>query len=159
MSGWKSINMKHLSALLFVAIMMVFTACNKDVADSATSTSIVGTWELRQTSAAMLPTPFNYPVGNGTVLKFTDTTYESYDKGTFVKSGNYTIVKDSTFEENICMLPEPGMFSHRIIYDGNSTTTKRFIQVIGNKLIFMSGCYAVDAGTYTQYEKISESGK
>jgi hypothetical protein len=155
----KRINMKHLFSIAFVALITVFLGCNKDVADTATSTSIVGSWELRQTSAAMLPTPSTYPVGNGTILKFTDSTYESYDKGTLVKSGNYTVVEDSTFEENVCMVQQPGMFRHRIIYDGNTTATKQFIQVISNKLIFMSGCYAVDAGTNTQYEKISESGK
>ena len=139
-----------LSACL-ITFIACFVSCRKENKDI--STSIIGTWELRHSSAAMNPTTNNYPRGNGNLLKFTNDSYEIYKNNQLVQSGYYTIVNDSTVEENVCLVFSAGRFTNRIIYDGNYNDSKQFIEISNNKLTFISGCYALDDGHTSEYEK------
>ncbi len=96
----------------------------------------------------------NHPVGNGTILKFTGTTYERYANGQLVKSGQYAIIPDATVEKSVCLVYAKNQFANRIEYDGNSDE-KVFFQVANNKLTFVSGCYALDAGHSSVYERLA----
>ena len=116
--------------------------------------SIVGDWELRQTSAAMMPGEVNHAVGNGTILKFSGTNYEKYANGQLVKSGQYAIIPDATVEKSVCLVYAKNKFANRIEYDGNDSD-KVFFQISGNKLTFVSGCYALDAGHSSVYERLA----
>jgi hypothetical protein len=144
-----------LLAILFGGFIISIESCKKvntkqniDIASS-----IIGSWELRQSSAAMNPTPKNYTVGNGNILKFTIDNYETYVNGTLVKKGLYAITMDTTVEANVCLVFSKDQFANRIIFDSAYNMPKIFIQISGDKLTFISGCYAYDAGDSEEYEK------
>src|ERR1700710_151176 len=89
-----------------VALLLFLGSCKKDKANSVVLT---GSWEIRSAQTSIIPT-ISFPPGNDSILKFTATTWLLYSKGSLVKSGNYTIVDDSSFDG------PPGQFTHRIIY-------------------------------------------
>ena len=131
-------------------------ACNKnDNKKLKSNASLIGTWELRESSAAMNPTVSKFVAGNGNLVIFTDNTYEFRRDGQVVKSGKYKVISDSTVEQSVCLIFPKGEYAQRVSYDGN-VEPKRFFQISGNKLSFVSGCYAVDAGHKEEYEKLNE---
>ena len=99
----------------------------------------------------MLPL-MSYLPGNGNILKFTDNTYSVSSKGQVVKTGNYTIAEDHSF--NALVVPE-GQFIHRVDYQ-DSTQQKVFFQVSGDTLTFLSGIFALDSGVKMQYRLVSQ---
>lgn len=145
--------MKSRLALFITVAAFAFLSagCKKDKA--AAYLSIEGTWELRQASGMIT---INYPPGNGNKLKFSATGYEAYENGQPVKSGGYTIVEDSTVVANTCLNLPQGSFTMRIIYDNQPTAEKTFFELEANKLSFISGCYAYDAGHSLVYEKVAD---
>ena len=141
---------------LFVAIALVIAgACNKDQAKKSDNNqdSIVGDWELRKTSGGMMPGEQVYPSGNGDILKFEDGRYERYINGALIKSGEYEIVSDNTVSQSVCLVMPDGQFTNRIIYDNDTVSEKVFIQISNNRLTFISGCYALDGGHSSEYER------
>jgi hypothetical protein len=141
---------------LFVVIALVIAvACNKDQAKKSGNNqdSIVGTWELRKTSGGMMPGEQVYPSGNGAILKFDNGHYERYVNGSLTKTGEYEIVSDGTVGQSVCLVMPDGQFTNRIIYDNETVSEKVFIQVSNNKLTFISGCYALDGGHSSEYER------
>jgi hypothetical protein len=145
--------MKQAKTLLLIASCIVFLgSCKKNASKDGDETTIIGIWELRQTSAAMVPGAVNYAAGNGNRLEFTATTYKIYTNGQLTKSGNYNIVSDSTVQKSVCLVFPAGQFTSRIVYDGDNSR-KEFIEPDGNKLTFVEGCYALDAGHQSLYEK------
>lgn len=145
-----------LLAILFGSFLISFEGCNKDnpIQNSDIPVSITGTWELRQTSAAMMPSPTNYASGNGNKILFTNNLYETYANGALVKKGNYEIILDTTAATNVCLVLSKGQYAKRIVFDSAYNTPKIFIQIVGNQLNFISGCYASDAGHSEAYEKV-----
>ncbi len=143
------------NSILIFCFITCFVSCKKESPQEKNelSASIIGTWELRQTTAAMNPDETNYLPGNGNVLKFTNASYENYTNGQLVKSGAYVIVKDKTVEKSVCLVIPSGQFMNRIIYDSNYNDNKIFIQFSNNKLTFISGCYAYDARHSSEYER------
>ena len=97
--------------------------------------------------------------GNGHILKFSKTGYERYESHQLVKKGRYAIVADPTVESSVCLLFPVGQFTNRIVYDNNNAAEKQFLQITGNKLTIVAGCYALDAGHRLEYEKIAETGE
>lgn len=146
-----------ITVICLCGIASLFTACKKtDSPKKPFTHSISGTWELRETSAAMNPQVSTFAPGNGHILKFGDTSYEKYETGQLVKKGEYAIVPDPTVESSVCLLFPVGQFTNRIVYDNDGDARKQFLQIDGNKLVFVSGCYAVDAGYRMEYVKIDE---
>jgi hypothetical protein len=142
--------------ICFSTFIILSGSCKKEKADKGCidlSNSLAGTWELRQTSAAMNPVVSNYPAGNGNILKFMNDNYEKYSNGQLVSSGRFSIVSDPTVETSICLVFPAGQFSNRIVYDSNNSAPKEFIQISNGKLIFISGCYALDAGQKSEYQR------
>src|SRR5436305_11925461 len=145
------------SAILSICISTLinfFIGCKKD--STYMSDSIIGTWELRQAQTGMIPTK-NYSAGNGNILKFTKTDYEVYSNGQLTKKGHYTITSDASVEDNVCLIIESGKYTTRIIYDSDYMARKEFFQISNSRLSFLSGCFALDGGSFTEYEKIEES--
>lgn len=143
--------MKRSKTFLLIACCVIFLgSCNKNANKDASS--IIGIWELRQTSAAMMPGVTTYAAGNGNKLVFTTEGYQLYTNGQLAKSGNYNIVSDSTVQKSVCLVFPAGQFANRIVYDGDNSH-KAFFELAGNKLTFVEGCYAVDAGHQSQYER------
>lgn len=151
--------MKPFKLVFYCIFLLIFIAgCKKDGAEKNGDirSLLTGTWELRQTSGGMMPGIANHLPGNGNILKFTDTDYKVYAKGQQVKKGHYTIVADSTIEQSVCLVFPSGQFSNRIVYDGNQGENKMFLQIINNRLTFISGCYAYDAGSSTEYDRLQD---
>jgi hypothetical protein len=136
--------MKLLTAAMAVSLLFL-GSCKKD---KANSTILTGSWEIRSAQTSIIPT-ISFPPGNDSILKFTATTYLLYSKGSLMKSGIYTIVDDSNFDG------PPGQFTHRIIYDGD-TTLKKFFKVTGTTLTFAWGIFELDGGSIVQYERVPE---
>jgi len=141
--------MKKNILLLCVSILTIFSACKKGIHNN--SNSIVGAWELRKVTANLSA---DYPSGSGIILKFSDTTYQSYSNGLFQKSGHYLIIGDTTIGLNSCDSYSASQFSNRIIYDNDTSSNKQFIQISNNVLsIFSAGCPAIDGGALYKYER------
>ena len=142
--------MKFLSMIL--GIITVFSGCEKEgVIDKS---SLIGTWELRQQQAGMIPTA-DYPSGNGALLTFTETEYRHYKNGSLLKSGTYELVKDTTVSESVGLVIPPGQYTTRIIYDNNTAAPKTFIDLREGKLYLVSGFFPLDSGVSQVYEKTS----
>ena len=150
--------MKFLVILTIVGSMGIsFQSCKKyeGKKDIDTRKALVGTWELRETSGGMIPGATNYPPGNGNVLKFTEDTYIISKNGQVVKSGKYLLVEDTTVEESVCLIMPKDEYTNRLVYDGDFSATKVFIEISGKRLKFVSGCYALDAGHKEEYETLA----
>ena len=113
---------------------------------------------MRETSAAMNPKSEIYAAGNGNILDFTGTNYKIYKSGSVIKNGQFTVVQDTTVSTSVCLIFPKGEYISRIIYDSNYTATKIFYQIGGDRLTFISGCYAYDAGHSEVYERVSSVG-
>jgi hypothetical protein len=145
-----------ISYLILLFILPLFNwGCKKSTDRS--SDSIIGFWELRETSAAMTPNIDKYAVGNGNILDFTGTNYKIYKPGSAIKSGQFTVVQDTTVSTSVCLVFPNEEYINRIIYDSNYAATKIFYQVEGGRLTFISGCYAYDAGHREVYERVSST--
>jgi len=129
------------------------TGQDKEGKFNSVSTAIIGTWELSKTTGAMNPNPTIYTSGNGNLLKFTASGYEKYQNGVLVKTGTYTIVQDLTVSESVCLNFDAGRYTDRIIYDNDNSSPKQFFEISNNKLNFIAGCYAYDAGHTMEYQK------
>ncbi|HRH59226.1 MAG TPA: hypothetical protein PL045_01585 [Chitinophagaceae bacterium] len=140
--------------ILTVFCSSIITACSKDSARE-TDAAITGTWELRQVSDSIQP--IDYPAGNGNLLKFTNTVYEIYINGLLTKSGEYKIISDNTVRESVCLEIADGQYTERIIYDNDTSAVKQFIEISGNTLSFIAGCYANDGGHSEKYEKLQSN--
>jgi hypothetical protein len=154
MSGGKISCMRsRLVATCFCVLIVFFFACKKDNRENKVKShvSIVGTWELRQATAAMNPLATNYAPGNGNILKFTDQNYEAYKNGQLVRRGSYAIVPDTTVETNVCLIFPDGNFQNRIDLADTAIVIKQFIQISNDTLSIIAGCYAIDAGHTAKY--------
>src|SRR5882757_5700169 len=145
--------MKSFFLLLCTAALVTASgSCKKSNSGDDVSKLILGTWELSSSQASIIPT-INYPPGNGNLLKFTGSGYQSYTNGQLVKSGTYAIVADSTAETSTGLIIPAGQFTHRIVYDGDNSGNKVFLQVTGTGLRFVSGYFPVDGGSGRIYAK------
>lgn len=135
------------SLLLAFSFAVYLTSCKKSVPGN---TSIIATWELSKVAGQLT---INYPAGNGTKWKFTEDSYEFYSNNVLQKSGTYSLVNDNTVSQSVCIVFPANQFSRRIIFDNHSDSAKVFIEIAGNKLSMVSGCFAYDAGSIQEYIK------
>jgi hypothetical protein len=146
-------NKKMKRIAIIVCTCMVFIAACRKANTTTGNISLAGTWELRQTSA--MGGLKNYAPGNGNLIKFTDSTYKFYSNNTLVKSGIYTTTADDSAAETLCLQLPENEYTNRIIYDNASDSTKVFFDLDNNVLKMISGCFAYDAGSSQQYERIN----
>jgi hypothetical protein len=146
--------MKHLIGCFFLTILVVLASCAKRDHGSCFdpgSKGIEGTWELRKASSMLVS---DYPPGNGRTIRFTGNKYEKRENGQVIQSGEFSVIYDPTASESTCMNIAAGQFSNTIIYDNNINGQKIFLQLTGDQLLFMSGCFAVDAGVALTYVRL-----
>lgn len=115
--------------LLSIALAFGFSGCKKDIPVSG---SLTGTWELRQDGGGWSAIVDHKP-GNDTLMIFTGTTYSFYTKNKLVRSGAYTVRKDTSFMY--------GQLKNRIIFDGNTDDMRQFFDIQNNKLSFWIDAY------------------
>ena len=144
----------YLLHVWMIGLILGFASCKKDSqsVDKNIPSYLKGTWELRKRISS-IPT-INYPEGNGNKLEFTGTSYKRYTDGQLAKTGTYTIVADGSVTQSVCLVIGDGQFKNRIIFDGENTGTKIFLNVTGDQLEFISGCFAVDAGSSVLYARV-----
>ena len=147
--------MRRALFIICVGTMITVLACckNDSIEKNKEENTIVGTWELRQAQTGMMPT-VNYNPGNGNILKYTDVNYEMFTNGVLTKSGTFVLVNDTTAQATVGIVVTAGQFTDRIVYDNDLTAPKKFLQVVNNKLTFLSGYFPLDYGSKTIYERI-----
>ncbi len=150
--------MRYIVLVFCFGVLVTLTACNKKIAVSQNvdPANLVGTWELRETQAGMIPNT-QHPPGNGNRFRFTGTTYERYTNGSLVKSGSYSIVQDSTVEKEVGLVVPPGQFTRRIVFENNLSADKTFFELSSGRLVLLSGYFPTDGGSRQAYEKVEES--
>ena len=143
--------MKNIFPCFLLFIVFVSAGCNRGGHGGCfepNSKTMEGLWELRKANSMLVS---DYPPGNGRTIRFTGNKYEKRENGQVVQSGEFTIVNDATASESTCMNIASGQFTNRIIYDNNTNGQKVFLQLTGDQLIFMSGCFALDGGVALTY--------
>jgi hypothetical protein len=142
--------MKRIFPLFVLFIMFGFAGCKRDHDGffEKNSKAIEGLWELRKTSS-MLTT--DYPPVNGRTIKFTGNKYEMRENGQVTRSGEFFITNETTAGQPTCLNIAAGQYATRIIYDNNINAQKVFFQLTGDKLTFISGCFAIDTGVALDY--------
>ena len=142
--------------LLFpLYLVMLITACKKQQhapIEVMAADNIVGTWELRHVQNGMIP-DIAYPAGNRHILQLSLTGYQFYTNGQLEKSGSYVLVRDNRSVKGECFELAAGQSISRLIFDGDRNNSKIIQQPAANSLIMLSGCSALDSGSYTSYEK------
>jgi hypothetical protein len=146
---------KVFGIMLISCIMLTMFACKKNSGDKSENNSLIGYWELAETSSAMMPARQHGP-GNGNVIEITATTYKKFGNGQVIKSGVYTTMEDNTVEQNVCLVIEDDRYTRRIVFDTAFSATKSFYEIRNGKLAFISGCYAYDAGHREEYRRVNK---
>jgi len=147
--------MKYFMATIFItAVILCLGSCKKDIAGSS-STSVIGTWELRHAQTGMIPT-IDYSQGNGNMLVFSGSGYERYTNGMLVKTGTYTLVRDDSVETSVGLVIPRGQFTNRIIFDDDLASPKTFVEVLNDELTLLSGFFPTDGGSEIVYQRIQD---
>jgi hypothetical protein len=144
---------KNIIALLLFSGLLIQCESNKTNSNKGSQTkssvespfgtehlaqSIIGKWELRKSVGGYGGGPTTYPFGNGSILKFADTVFESYQNGQLIESGVYKIHKESNSLN-------PTLY--RLVYVKQSEIFKYFEKLENNQLVI-----SVDADDgYTNY--------
>lgn len=145
--------MKSAVPAIFLSILFVLlSACNKETSNADTKRLLLGEWELRKVQSGKAPV-VEYPAGNGNTLLFTTAGYKMFVNGQLNNQGSYTIINDTTAQSEVCLVLQPGEYQNRIVYDKSESSKKVFLQISGDTLTFLSGCFAYDGGTYKEYRR------
>lgn len=139
-------------ALSFAFILFLSPGCKKSNPEVNQSGSFVGSWELRLIQGS-IPSR-NFAPGNGHIIQFTNDGYKVLDSGRVKEEGHFTITPDSSVEANVCLEVKAGQFTNRITFSASSNPNKVFYNIEGNRLTFLSGCFALDGGSSKMYERV-----
>jgi len=140
--------MRYFIPIIGLSFLLIFFAgCQKR--EENRSTTLDGAWELRQIRGNLT---LNFEPGNGNVLKFNGSHYEVSSNGQITSSGTYEVVPDLTAETELGISITGGQYVNRIIFE-DSTDSKIFYQLSGNKLTFGKGFFPLDWGSFTEYAR------
>ena len=141
---------RSVTLLLCVLFMLTFTiSCKKETVK--TKEGIEGVWELRKISGSWATQ--TYQPGSGNDISFTGIHYEIKENGQLVESGEFEIIADATAGESTCLDIEAGKYTQRIDFKNARYPQKVFLELSGNKLTLLSGCFALDGGSRREYER------
>jgi hypothetical protein len=140
--------MKYLIVSISLASLLLnIISCKKE--SNSQFTALEGVWELRQKGGSLTTT---YPPGNGNTIEFFGNHYEFISNGQVTKRGRFNIVRDLSAGNGTCLVIPVNQYTNRIIYD-YGVNKKIFFQISADKLTFLSGCFAIDAGSFQDYVK------
>lgn len=123
--------------ILLVTTAAVTFSCKKEV---PISDSLTGTWELSADFSGWGGSHTHKP-GNDTLLVLTSGTYSFSQKGTVVRSGNYTTKKDTIHIYN--------QLGNRIIFDADDPNyVHEFFTVQNNELNMFDDAWDGSGTTY-----------
>ena len=142
--------MRSSFSIVTVLILLIsgFAACHKE--NIVGANDIEGKWELRKIIGSWSTT--NYQPGNGNTISFDGDRYIISQNGQ-ITSGSFIIVTDPTVSESTCSIIPAEQYTNRIIFDNNSNGQKTFFELSENKLTLLTGCLAVDARSFSEYER------
>ena len=141
---------RSVTLLLCLLCMLAFTiSCKKETVK--TKERIEGVWELRKISGSWVTQ--TYQPGSGNDISFTGNLYQIRENGQTVESGEFEIVADPTAGESTCLNIETGQYTQRIDFKNARYPQKVFLELSGNKLTLLSGCFALDGGSRREYER------
>jgi hypothetical protein len=139
--------------ILFIVFILMICAygCQRGISKEKNipSTSLYGSWELRQQQSGMIPV-VAYPAGNGTGLLFTKDSFETRINGNLVQSGTYTLVEDPDVQTEVGLTFPAGRFNRRIVFK-DSTTAKIYLDISNDTLTLVSGYFPTDGGSMRIY--------
>ena len=143
--------MKRSATLLLCLLSMLTFAisCKKETVK--TKEGLEGVWDLRKISGSWAT--LTYTPGSGNNIIFAGTHYEIRENGQLVESGEFEIVADATAGESTCLDIETGKYTQRIDFKNARYPQKVFLELSGNKLTLLSGCFALDGGSRREYER------
>jgi len=115
--------MRQLTSSLFIFLVPFIISCNKTKEE--TSLSITGSWELRKSYGGFIAVDTVYYLpGNGNILTFSTTTYQSFSQGRLIETASYKIIKDTT----------AGQISNRLVLNNRPDFEKIFIEMDSERL-------------------------
>jgi hypothetical protein len=141
--------MRALAYSSLVICVLFLWGCDKD--SSKSDSSLVGKWLLVKQQAGM---SVESEPSSVETLEFTSSTYKHYIDGTLVGSGPYQIIQDESVEEEVCLVLPDDQYGKRIQFD-LTEARKYFFEVKDNSLNIVSGCFAYDAGVFSNYTRCS----
>lgn len=137
----------------FCILFLLFCAAGCKKSDTAIAVdSIQGKWEIRAIQAGMTPTLI-YEAGNGHYLLFEGNNYKEIKSGATILTGTYTVRKESTSIEG-CPNSSPQPVMTKMIWSPSVGGREPFFYFDGNRLKFISGCFALDGGIFSEWEKV-----
>ena len=141
---------RSVTSLLCLLFLFSFTmSCKKETVK--TKEGIQGVWELRKISGSWATQ--TYQPGSGNDISFTGTLYQMRENGQVVENGEFEIVTDATAAESTCLNIEVRQYKQRIDFKNARYPQKVFLELSGNKLTLLSGCFALDGGSRREYER------
>ena len=141
---------RSVTLLLCLLFMFTFTiSCKKET--EKTKEGIEGVWELRKISGSWATLTYTSASGNNII--FAGSHYEIRENGQLVESGEFEIIADATAGELTCLDIEAGNYTQRIDFKNARYPQKVFLELSGNKLTLLSGCFALDGGSRREYER------
>jgi hypothetical protein len=147
--------MKITYLFTLLAVFMLFAiGCKKESnskINKVQTSTLQGSWELRKQSGMLI---INYPPGNGQTISFSQNTYQKKKDGQVIEQGDFDIIADATVAEETCLTIPAGTYEGRIIFSGDNTGRKYFVQINNDTLNIISGCFAIDGGSISEHKKL-----
>lgn len=138
----------------YIIIAILLTAslgCKKS--DSAVAMDgIQGKWELRKSQAGM-SIGLEYTAGNANYLVFTGTNYQVLSNGVATSTGTFKVRTESTVIDG-CPEAFPYKEMAKLLWTPAVGDREPFFYIDGNRLKLMSGCFALDGGIYSEWERV-----
>lgn len=97
---------------LFLFLCLLLAACKKNTGNP--TPSIKGTWELRATRYGNI-VPGSYPMDNGHVISFGNTTFAQYFAGVLVDSGSYNKSTNSSYQYTVFVNDNNSSFTNHVV--------------------------------------------
>lgn len=118
--------MRQLILPVFILLAPLIISCKKTKVE--VTPSIIGSWELRKGYGGfIMPDTTYFQPGNGNILIFTATTYQSYSQGQLIETAAYTIIKDTS----------AGGVLDRLILNNRTDLDKIFVEIDNDRLKWM----------------------
>lgn len=115
--------MKDLKIAVTIILTILILSCKKDTHPTG---ELVGEWELSESLNGQTGIKTSHPAGNGTMMKFTSSSYELIQAGNSMNQGKYSV---RTYVSYITKKEE-----NQIVYDGKTDVIQSYFTVDANSL-------------------------
>ncbi len=144
--------MKKIRLKILALAVILAAGCQKKSDSIGNNNSLIGKWEISQTSG--FSGVKDYPTGNNNILVFldgenykADSLISGFLTGKSNQSGKYDTRQADSATNYLGLNVNPGEFTHRIIWDNDSNARRMYYQINNNELILLAGNFINDSGT------------